>query len=86
MTESHLRSIIKGVSWRIIGTLDTMMISFWVQYFHLVPAKAGAKEASHSEMASNAMLIGLVELFTKVFAQVVVHRMISPPPQGPGVM
>ena len=74
MTESHLRSIIKGVSWRIIGTLDTMMISFWVQYFHLVPAKAGAKEASHSEMASNAMLIGLVELFTKVFLYYVHER------------
>ena len=28
MTESHFRSIIKGVSWRIIGSLDTVTISF----------------------------------------------------------
>lgn len=28
MTESHLRSIIKGVSWRTIGTIDTIVISF----------------------------------------------------------
>lgn len=28
--ESHLRSILKGVSWRIIGTLDTMVISYFI--------------------------------------------------------
>ncbi len=28
--ESHLRSVIKGISWRIVGTLDTIIIaSFW---------------------------------------------------------
>lgn len=26
--ESHYRSIIKGITWRIIGTLDTMLLSF----------------------------------------------------------
>ncbi len=30
MTESHIRSIIKGISWRIIGTLDTVVISFFL--------------------------------------------------------
>ena len=28
--ESHVRSIIKGISWRIIGTLDTMLLSFFI--------------------------------------------------------
>jgi uncharacterized membrane protein len=28
MTESHFRSIIKGVSWRVVGTIDTIILSF----------------------------------------------------------
>lgn len=28
--EKHLRSIIKGISWRVVGTLDTMIISYIV--------------------------------------------------------
>lgn len=28
--ESHVRSIIKGISWRIIGTLDTMLLSYFI--------------------------------------------------------
>lgn len=28
--ESHIRSVIKGISWRIVGTLDTIIIAtFW---------------------------------------------------------
>ena len=27
--ESHSRSLIKGITWRIVGTIDTMIIS-WV--------------------------------------------------------
>lgn len=26
--ESHLRSVLKGITWRILGTLDTMLISY----------------------------------------------------------
>lgn len=26
--ESHLRSVLKGITWRIIGTLDTILISW----------------------------------------------------------
>ena len=29
-TESHYRSLIKGVSWRIVGTLDTILLSYLV--------------------------------------------------------
>ncbi|NBB88234.1 MAG: DUF2061 domain-containing protein [Bacteroidetes bacterium] len=28
--ESHLRSFLKGVSWRVLGTLDTMLISYFI--------------------------------------------------------
>ncbi len=27
--ESHLRSVVKGLSWRAVGTMDTMIIS-WI--------------------------------------------------------
>lgn len=26
--ESHLRSLLKGISWRVVGTLDTMLLSY----------------------------------------------------------
>lgn len=26
--ESHLRSVLKGISWRVVGTLDTMVLSY----------------------------------------------------------
>jgi uncharacterized membrane protein len=28
MTETKLRSFIKGISWRLLGTIDTIIISF----------------------------------------------------------
>ena len=28
MTESHLRSVVKGITWRIIGTADTIFLSW----------------------------------------------------------
>ncbi|MDD2368617.1 MAG: DUF2061 domain-containing protein [Sulfuricurvum sp.] len=30
MQEKHYRSIIKAVSWRTVGTIDTMVVSFFV--------------------------------------------------------
>jgi len=30
MTESHLRSIIKAVSWRVFGTLMTMVFTYFI--------------------------------------------------------
>lgn len=26
--ESHLRSLVKGISWRVVGTIDTMLLSY----------------------------------------------------------
>lgn len=28
--ESHLRSVLKGVTWRVLGTIDTMVISYFI--------------------------------------------------------
>lgn len=66
MTESHLRSIIKGISWRIIGTLDTMMISYFVQVFNLSFTAAAQKQEDTSGMAHKAFLIGMIEFVTKI--------------------
>lgn len=30
MTEKHYRSVLKTISWRTVGTLDTMLISFLI--------------------------------------------------------
>ncbi|OGP85529.1 MAG: hypothetical protein A2V87_04560 [Deltaproteobacteria bacterium RBG_16_58_17] len=30
MAEKHYRSVVKAVSWRVLGTLDTIVISFLV--------------------------------------------------------
>jgi uncharacterized membrane protein len=30
MKESHTRSVIKGITWRVVGTLDTMVIAWWI--------------------------------------------------------
>jgi len=28
--DSHSKSVIKAISWRIIGTIDTILISWWL--------------------------------------------------------
>jgi len=30
MKEKHYRSVIKAVSWRTVGTIDTMIVSFFI--------------------------------------------------------
>lgn len=30
MGEKHYRSVIKAISWRTVGTIDTMIVSFFV--------------------------------------------------------
>ncbi len=44
MTESHFRSIIKGVSWRVIGTIDTIVLSFLLTGHLTMALKIGASE------------------------------------------
>ncbi len=42
--DSHLRSLVKGITWRLTGTLDTMMISYFLTGNPLTALKIGAVE------------------------------------------
>jgi len=50
MVERHYRSVVKAISWRITGTIDTIVISFLIT----------------GGQTKIAISIGFVELFTKV--------------------
>lgn len=50
MKERHSRSVAKAISWRVTGTLDTIIISFLIT----------------GGQTKIAISIGFVELFTKV--------------------
>ena len=42
--DSHLRSFVKGISWRATGTADTMLISYFITGNPLIALKIGAVE------------------------------------------
>lgn len=42
--ESHLRSLVKGISWRITGTFDTIVIASFVTHDFSTALKIGAVE------------------------------------------
>jgi uncharacterized membrane protein len=44
MTESHFRSLIKGITWRIVGTIDTIAISFFLTGHLSMAVKIGFTE------------------------------------------
>ena len=44
MTDTHTRSILKGASWRAVGTLDTMVIAYAVTGRIAVAGTIGAVE------------------------------------------
>jgi uncharacterized membrane protein len=44
MTESHFRSLIKGITWRIVGTIDTIVISFFLTGHLSMAVKIGFTE------------------------------------------
>jgi len=50
MSERHYRSVAKAISWRLTGTVDTVVISFLIT----------------GGQTKVALSIGFVELFTKV--------------------
>lgn len=56
--ESHRRSIVKTISWRTIGSLDTMLISFLVFALY--------KPTNPSEVAKAAGMVGLLEVPNKL--------------------
>ena len=44
--ESHLRSVIKGITWRVIGTIDTIVISFFLSGKFNTALKIGFTEVA----------------------------------------
>ncbi|MCU0787054.1 MAG: DUF2061 domain-containing protein [Verrucomicrobia bacterium] len=50
MVERHYRSVVKAISWRVTGTVDTVVISYLIT----------------GGQTKVALSIGFVELFTKV--------------------
>ncbi|MSU24216.1 MAG: DUF2061 domain-containing protein [Opitutus sp.] len=57
--ESHLRSLLKAVSWRCVGTLDTFVVSF------LVLRVTGAADTSLEAVKISGGIAG-VEIVTKI--------------------
>jgi len=44
MTDSHMRSLIKGITWRITGTIDTMVMAYLVTGQFTAAIKIGFTE------------------------------------------
>ncbi len=66
------RSIAKAISWRVVGTLDTLLLSFVILTF-LGPL-LGLTEGSHAENAKTATYIALAEVATKMVLYFVHER------------
>jgi len=61
---SHARSLAKAISWRVVGTIDTLVLSFLILTF-LAPL-FGHDAGTHAETAQTATLIALTEVATKM--------------------
>ncbi|MFK7941333.1 MAG: DUF2061 domain-containing protein [Paracoccaceae bacterium] len=61
---SPKRSLAKAVSWRVVGTLDTLLLSFVILTF-LAPL-LGMNEGSHADNAKTATFIAVTEVATKM--------------------
>jgi len=61
---SPRRSLAKAVSWRFVGTLDTLILSFLT--LSLLGPLLGLEPASHAKNAATASHIALAELVTKM--------------------
>jgi len=44
MHEKHYRSVVKAISWRTVGTLDTMIVSYFVTGDVIMAASIGSIE------------------------------------------
>jgi len=58
------RSVLKAISWRVVGTLDTLVLSFVILSF-LAPL-FGLEEASTADRVRTAASIALTEVATKM--------------------
>jgi uncharacterized membrane protein len=75
MAEKHYRSLVKGISWRITGSIDTMVISF------LVTGKL--KFALAITSVEFFTKIFLYYLHERVWLKVPFGRIKEPPPDKP---
>lgn len=69
---SPKRSLAKAISWRVVGTLDTLLLSFVILTF-LAPL-LGMDEASHADNAKTATYIAVTEVVTKMILYFVHER------------
>lgn len=69
---SPKRSLAKAVSWRVVGTLDTLLLSFVILTF-LGPL-LGMTETSHTDNAKTATYIAVTEVVTKMVLYYVHER------------
>ncbi|MEM7210983.1 MAG: DUF2061 domain-containing protein [Pseudomonadota bacterium] len=67
------RSMAKAISWRVVGTLDTLLLSFVILTF-LGPL-LGMTEASHADNAKTATYIAVTEVVTKMVLYYVHERL-----------
>lgn len=44
MKEKHYRSIVKAISWRTVGTIDTMIVSFFITGNLIMAVSIGSVE------------------------------------------
>jgi uncharacterized membrane protein len=56
MLDSKLRSLVKAITWRIIGTLDTFVISWWITDHLLI-----ASGIAFTELTTKTLLYVLHE-------------------------
>ena len=59
-----MRSIVKAISWRTVGTLDTLLLSFVV--LSLLGPFFGLEEVNAADRAKIAASIALTEVATKM--------------------
>ncbi|MDG2428479.1 MAG: DUF2061 domain-containing protein [Acidimicrobiales bacterium] len=59
-----VRSVVKAISWRVVGTLDTLILSFVI--LSLLGSFFGLEEASGAEKIRTAAAIALTEVLTKM--------------------
>lgn len=59
------RSVAKAVSWRVVGTIDTLILS-WLIITYLGPLFGLNEGASHAENLETASYIAITEVVTKM--------------------
>ncbi|MEO8146205.1 MAG: DUF2061 domain-containing protein [Bacteroidia bacterium] len=74
MKEGHLRSVIKGVTWRVIGTADTLMLSYL-----LTGSIGDASKIAGTEMFTK---IALYYLHERVWMKLNFWRKLETLPDG----